>query len=667
MTVRSLVFRAGLIMGVLALIAGCDKLHLPGPEVPSAEKLVSNSEPSPEIAKADAVREATVGIRDPNRPIMEVPPRPNGGTLRELPMPEQHGSGPAGRVIPPAGEGPTQPVQLQFADASLRAVVDFLFQQYLKKPYTVLPEFKDHKVNWIASGSFTQPEILRMFEAFLEVQGVSLTEREGIYVVANGPQRATSAEPEIGQTTGMWRLSHIDAKEVVGLARFFIANPDRVQVSESSNMLIATAGGTEIRNLDSFIARVDVPPMNDLHIMIYTPRYLTAQAVVALLQAMPKKLGSSLPDSHKAIDADVVTGQSEVVIVVRDPSMLTLVESYLRGVDSPDQDQRQVFYYTVRTQKADDVRTTLDALLKPLFKDEQSQGPSVIAHVPTNSLIITATPDQYYQIKSVIDRLDFSLASVLLDAVVAEVSLNDELAYGVEWFLRGRAGQGIGDISTTTDPFAAGLTQVATPTASIGALSLVGDVVATLNLLSQKTSLQVLSRPRVIVANKEKATIKSVLEEQIIASNSNSSVQVNGASQILNQYQTKEVGITLEVTPTIADDGTLKLLLHLEDSDQGPLTNGQPSFDKRQVDTTLMATSGQTIFIGGIIKRQTNDNNLKVPGLGDIPFIGNAFKANDTAVASSELIILLTPHVFSSDAGARLVTDAFSSFAGQRK
>lgn len=634
------------------------------PHTADDNHLVSETDPSPEIKKAAALHDTAVGLHDPSQPVMSIPPHTNGGALHEVSLPNRQGTSPAAGAGGDVGaEGARQRVQLQFADASLRSVIDFLFQQYLKKPYTVLGDFKDHKVNWIASGNFTTAEILRMFEAFLEVQGVTLSEREGVFIVASAPQRADLSEPPIGQTTGIWRLTYIDAKELLTLARMFVATADRVQVMDSGNMLIATAGGTEIRNLDAFIGRIDVPPFENTHVMVYTPRFVSAQALVALLQGLPKRLGSTLPDSKKTIDADVIQGSPQVVIVLRDAGMIKVVEQFLREIDDPSQDRRQVFYYTVRTQKADDVRNTLDQLLKPLFKDDQGTAPSVLVHQPTNSLLITATPEQFYQIKSVIDRIDYALPSVLLDAVIAEVSLNDELAYGVEWFLRGEAARSVGTLSTATDPFAAGLTQVATPTATVGALSLASDIVGTLNLLSQKTKLQVLSRPRVIVANKDKATIKSVLEEQIIASNANSNVQVSGTAQILTQYQTKEVGITLEVTPTIADDGTIKMLLHIEDSDQGPLTNGQPSFDKRQIDTTLVVGNGETIFIGGIIKRQSNLNNQKVPGLGDLPVIGNAFKSSDTATQNSELVILVTPHVFSDRAGARLVTDAFSGFA----
>jgi len=651
------------------LLGGCDRLSS-GAAFSAHEDnhdFVQHSQPPAVDAKVlQAANEALTRYSDPNVPVMDVPQHPGGGTLEEVRLPgraEEPGrpgfKGKSKGAATPVAEEPRQPIELQFVDASLKVVVDALFEQYLKKPYSLLPDFRDQKVNWIVSGNYTSTEILHMFETFLEVHGVSLSLRDGVYFVAGAPQRAGSLEDgTFGQTTGVWRLEHVDAKELIPMLRTFTATPDRVMVIDSSNILVITAGTNEIRNIDGFLGRIDVPALENRRVLIYTPRYITPQALVALLDNLPKKLGSALTDAKKSIEAEAVLGQPKVVILTRSEEMKKLALDYIAEVDRAGQDHRQLFYYTAHNQKAEEIRATLDQIIKGMFKDSDPTTPiAIVAHVPSNSLLITASPEEFYQIKKVIDRIDFSVPSLLLDTVVVEVSLNDELANGVEWFLRARLGSQALDFSTFTNPITAG-----SQTATLGALALHSDAVATINLLSTKTKLQVLSRPRVVVRNKQKAIIKSVQEIRILKTTGNSPVTSGGTSQLLNEYETKEVGITLDVTPTIGDDGTISMQFKIEDSSQGPDINSQPSFDKRQVDTEFIASTGETIFIGGIIKRQNQLNNKAVPVIGELPVLDNLFNSDDAIVGSSELVILVTPYVYSDKYAARILTDAFAGY-----
>ncbi len=668
MTVMRTAWHLVALIGLCLTLDACEwasslKRAEPPPAVEVQRHLIEQSNPR----FTDTSDKRLDELSDPSVAIMDVPGRPNGGALDDVTLHPAHSASrsidnPARSAIAPSASGATsganqsKSIELQFVDTSLRAVIETLFDQYLKKPYSILPDFKDQKVSWIVSGVFSEAEILRMFEAFLDVYSVSITQREGNYFISSSAQRPGAETADLGQATGIWRLEYLDAKEVLLMVRQFATNADRVQVIDASNIIIATGGRTDIRNIDGFIAKIDVSNLEHRHIMIYTPRFVTPQSLAALIENLPKRLGSSLNDPKKPIEAEAVTGQPKVVIVTRGEEMRQAVVEFLKEIDQVGKDRRQVFYYTVKNQKAEDIRTTIDQMLKNIFPEtEPGQAVSVIAHVPTNSLIVTASADQFYQIKKMLDRIDFTVPSVLLDAVVAEVSLTDDLAYGVEWFLRGHLGSIGGDISTFTSAIAAG-----TQTGTIGAFSTTSSTVATLDLLATKTKLNVLSRPRIIVRNKQKATIKSVTEIRLLKSVSNSSVQVSGQTQILNEYETKEVGITLEVTPIIADDGTISLQFSIEDSDQGPQINSQPSFDKRKVDTELIVNNGETIFIGGIIKRQTSDTSNRVPGLGDLPLLDRLFSDVNTSKQSTELVVMVTPHVYADKYAARILTDAFA-------
>jgi general secretion pathway protein D len=670
---------------LLTTLTGCEFLESLNKEkpVPRPIEAAKQTAPAVDMAALNASNDALHANVDPDQPVMSVPPRAGGGVIQDVslsapPPPAEaprvpsppstsvgagNAAGPGGAAAggapavpgaPPAPEA-TQPVELQFVDADLRAVIELLFTQFLKRPYTLLPDFKDEKVNWVVSGDFTPSEILRMFESFLELHGVALVDRDGMFAVSSAPQKGGAQDALIGQTTGVWKLRYVDAKEVVPMARMFVAQVDRLLVLDNSNMIIATAGASELHDLDVFLGRIDVPSLQNRNILIYVPSYVSAQSLVALIQNLPKNLGNTLPENKRLLEAEVITGQARVVIVTGSPEMKKLVTKFISEVDQPGADRRQVFYYTVKNQKAEDVRATVDQLLTGIAKDGDKI--SVIAHVPTNSLLITSTPEEYYEIRKVLDRIDFAVPTVLLDAVLAEVSLNDTMAYGVEWYLKHTGNNVASDILTDLSSAAI----LGTPAAAIGVFSLTNNQFATLDLLATKTHLEVLSRPRVIVKNKEKATIKSVREVRIKSTTSSSNVQNNGgATELVDQFESKEVGITLEATPTIGDDGSISLALKIEDSSLGPTINDQPSFDERSVDTQLMIANGETVFIGGIIRRTGSVDIKKIPGLGDIPVINPLFKNQSTDNEASELILLITPYIYYDKFSARILSEAFT-------
>lgn len=596
-----------------------------------------------------------------NDPVMTTPPRPNAGVIGEV-TPKVGGA--ARKAAKPSAE--EQAVELSFVDASLKSVIELLFDQYIKEPYTFLPDFKEQNVSWIVSGSYNKETIVRMVEAFLDLHGITIVKQGNVYAVSGSAQRAGQSS-ELGQTSGTWRLRFLDAKDVVSIGRQFLAKPERLQVIDTANMVVAIGSGPEIRNLDKFLADIDVPALQDRNILVYGPKHLSAQALVSLLQNLPKAMGMSMSgDGKKLIEAEAVTNVQRVIIVTKGADIRQAVLNYLEQVDQPGKDTRQVFVIPLRTQKASDVRTTLEQMLTSMFQDRDKL--TIVADTGTNSLLITATPDEFFEVKKVIDKLDFTAPSVLIESSIIEVQLNESMAYGVEWFLSGRTNKARGDVSTnlrnSAIPLAGGLASSGT---TIGLVSLKDNAFATLDLLAAETAVQVLSRPRVLVKNKMTAEIKSTKEVRLLKSELPTNVNTGGTTQISNQYETKEVGVTLNVTPEVGSDGSITLKVKIEDSNQGSVdaATKQPTFDKRVINTDFIVNHGETVFIGGLIKRKSSQDTTKVPGLGDIPLLGNAFSNNATSESGSELIVLVTPYVIMDHFAARLVSEAFAGLKGR--
>lgn len=638
-------------------LSGCQTLEqLFEPKAPPSKEELVQRDQAPVDTRLLANPMAQNNTND-DKAVMTMPKRPNGGVIGDA-TPVIRGKTNHGL---PAVSVSEEPVELSFVDASLKSVIELLFDQYIHQPYTFLPDFKDQTVSWIVSGSYDKDTIVRMVESFLDLHGVNIIRQGDVYAISANSAKAAE-DSSLGQTSGTWRLRYLDAKDVVTIGRQFLAKPDRLQVVDNANMVVAIGSGPEMRNLDKFLANIDVPALQDRNVMVYGPQYLSAQAIVSLLQNFPKALGMPMAgEGKKLVEAEVVTNAQRVVVITKGEEMRQAVLKYLSQVDQPGKDTKQVFVAPLRSQKASELRAVIEQVLTAMFQDRDKV--TVVSDDRTNSLLVTSSADEYYQIRKVIDRLDNVAPSVLIESSIIEVQLTQSMAYGVEWFLSGRGGKVRGDMSTSLRSSGITITDgLAASGSTLGVVSLKDNTFATLDLLAAETSVQVLSRPRVLVKDQKTATIKSTKQVRVLKSELPTNVSTSGTTQISNQYEEKEVGVTLEVTPLVGSDGSITLKVKIEDSNQGAVDSAtkQPTFDKREVNSEFVVAHGETVFIGGLIKRRNSAGTNKIPGFADIPILGNAFSNQSNSDEGSELLVLVTPYIVVDQYAARLVSEAFS-------
>jgi len=139
----------------------------------------------------------------------------------------------------------------------------------------------------------------------------------------------------------------------------------------------------------------------------------------------------------------------------------------------------------------------------------------------------------------------------------------------------------------------------------------------------------------------------------------NATASTDTDTALLRSFTYVDTGIILDVTPTIYQDGQVRLKIYQEVSTPGASSNNTPPISKRSVKTELVAQSGQTVMIGGLISRNQTKNDVKVPILGDIPLLGHLFASTSTTDNDSELIILITPHIIKSASDADYLRRAF--------
>jgi general secretion pathway protein D len=272
----------------------------------------------------------------------------------------------------------------------------------------------------------------------------------------------------------------------------------------------------------------------------------------------------------------------------------------------------------------------------------------ITSDVDTRRLIVVTDEATNENIKKIIASLDKPKPQVLINVVFLQVTHGDNFDLGAEARYQG-------PISIKTNPEGIATTnfgiesQRRVDSTFYGAFyQLVGrDVNATIHALSSVTKTEILSRPSILTRSNQMATILVGQQVPLLETSTTN----NNSNNITSTINYRDVGIILRVTPFITAEGLVEMIVSPEISSLSattvsiPGSGTAPVIDRRSADTVVVTPSDRTIVIGGLISSQKNDTDNKVPILGDIPILGNAFKRKRRDDTKTELLIFLTPHV----------------------
>lgn len=263
----------------------------------------------------------------------------------------------------------------------------------------------------------------------------------------------------------------------------------------------------------------------------------------------------------------------------------------------------------------------------------------IVADTRNNALLVNSTYKEFKHIRDVVQALDLPLSQVVIEATIAEVNINDNLSYGVQWYLsKGNFAGGVGAVAEGA----------ARPASPGGALSLntVGvDVV--LKALQNITKVKVISSPYLTVLDGRKARL--VIGDQVPFASRSQSSSNDGNVTVTNEVDVKDTGIVLQVEPSIRSNNSVLLQIQqevsnvVENKTQASLT---PTIATRTINSDIVVESGRTILLGGLIQERKSNGESGVPILRKIPVFGELFKDNTSSdTRRTELLVMITPRV----------------------
>jgi len=310
-----------------------------------------------------------------------------------------------------------------------------------------------------------------------------------------------------------------------------------------------------------------------------------------------------------------------------------------------------------------------------------------IADEVTNAVIVTTFPRSWTEIENTIKQLDRMPRQVLIEVLVAEITLTDDTRLGIDWAVRtGRfnfVNTNTGPPALPTTPSSSGgllglPSQLGGPATFFGpfgqgltAFSFATDqFIAMLNALTSENRVNIVSNPHVLTSENKKAVINVSTSVPIITSQQTSAVSTPGTTAgttsttittggVNQTVEYRDAGVILTVTPRIGEKGTVALDIKQEVNAVGvatPPTNS-PSFIKREAETSVVLLSNQTLVLGGLIQDKLTTDDRGIPVLKKIPVLGYLFGFTEKKIEKTELLLLITPRVIGTAVDAAKITD----------
>jgi general secretion pathway protein D len=376
-----------------------------------------------------------------------------------------------------------------------------------------------------------------------------------------------------------------------------------------------------IRKLDALAAN------NDQSLHVYKVQNRTAAELAKVLQSV---LRSEQGSGRSA------AAQAEVAPRLQPQETLVPADGSTGGPETPETGLGS----SAETQSANSA------------EDVVTESVRIVSDDANNSLLIFATATEYDRILTVLQDIDSQPNQVLLEAVIAEVSLDDDLKFGVRWLIGENRERG------TFSDLASGAAASSFPGFSYFLRA--NDISFTLNALASVTDVRVLSSPSLVVLDNKTAVLQ-VGDQVPIVTQSAQGTQ-SGTAPIVSNVELKDTGVILSVTPRVNDSGRVILDVAQEVSSVVRTTSSgidSPTIRQRKIKTSVVVSDGQALALGGLIQERETTGKSKVPVLGDVPLIGNAFRSKTNAVARTELIIFIRPRVIRDMDEARRITQEF--------
>lgn len=608
--------------------------------------------------------------------------------------------------VPSAADGSGEMVRVSFEDAPIGAVLEVILGDLLGLPYSLEGEVGG-QITLVSTDPVPQEALLDMLESALEVQGIAMVlGQNGIYRIGPSehlrrevPVAMREAAAQRGYSVRIIPLQHLSVAEAEKILVPLGLEQNILRVDPLRNILILGASAPQMQNALRTLKMLDVDVLSGMSFGIYELVNLEADMLVSRIEAMigNPELGG-LAGSTRVVALEEI---NSVMVVAPSASQLSTVSSWVKRMDtvglSDDDEQTgsRLYVYSVEngdamlmadllgqvfseTEGSSSSRSTAGRVAPGLETSEAStsggstsggsrssgasstttrDGARIVADEANNSLLIMSSAKEWRSIRAALSKIDKLPAQVLVEVSIWEVTLQNELNYGVEWFFNSGGGmEGLANKGGLLSMNDAGGVSRSVPGFSY--LFSGSDWRAVINALSTRSQVKSLSSPSILVLDNKEASIQVGNQQPIQTSQT---VNTANTGVMTQNVELKDTGVQLTVKPRVNSGGLVIMDILQEVTDVGATdtATGQRTFLKRSVESTVAIQSGDTIILGGLIQDSNNEGDSGVPFLHKLPVVGGLFGSKTDGSNRTELLVTISPRAINQYQDFAKIGDEF--------
>jgi general secretion pathway protein D len=610
-------------------------------------------------------------------------------------------------------------IVLNFEGESIQSVVQTILGEVLQETFVIGPGVSG-EVTFSTSRAVSRDQLMPILELLLRWNGATIVFSEGRYHILPVSDAIKghlfpeigSVERSRGYSVRAVPLQYISAAEMAKILEPYVREGGIVKADDFRQIIFLAGTPEELRNYLKTVEIFDVDWLEGLSVGIFPLHTVDVDSIITELETIfGSNAESPLAGMFRFVPLERL---GSIMVITFEEAYLYKAEEWIKILDRGAAGAgKQLYVYRVKNLEApilagyltqlfggdpgqptsNTPQGTLAPGLEPvqigtvsdfnqsrLGSDQQAgqqgvQGGAIdlgtgdiriTSVLETNSLLIQATQAEYNSVLAAIRRIDIEPLQVLIESQVLDVELNEELQFGVNWFLTNNAGlipPSIGDTDSYLQSAAFGsgssesggfnfLTTLATPLANG-----LPFIQATIAALDEVTDVRSLAAPSLLVRNNATATITVGTQVPV----QSSSISTGGIGNVVSSAQYVSTGITLTVTPRINPGGLVYMDITQDISRPGARdpdisTSGNPPINNKSVTSQVAVQSGQTVFLGGLISEQDSRGRTGVPYLSRIPWIGPLFGSKTKAGFRSETLVMVTPTVIENTADLKEIS-----------
>lgn len=606
-------------------------------------------------------------------------------------------------------------ISLNFPSADVRVVAQAVLGDVLKVPFSVAPGLTT-AVTVVTPKPIARSSVIAFLEEALRIGGLALSERGGAFSIE--PIDQARASGSVGATIGfsneIYQLQFVSADEMKRLLDPVL--PGVIAQADAATGRITLSGTTGQRaSARDLLKQFDVNWLRNMSFALFVPQRSDSRLIVPELEKLINAPDAPTRGLVRLISMEKLNG---ILAITSQRQYLDDVNRFVEILDREGQNNEpRLFVYRVQNGRSRDLTKTLNNAFgnsstssgndsnSQAIQFEQSpdggngrersgsgQGQSqgqgeqrqsgapppnnlnsnapfdirgegetqgalkarISSDDTNNAILVYGTPREYALIEDALRKLDILPFQVFIEAAITEVSLTDDLRFGLQWNFSPDNSNG------TLTENASGLALVRNVPGFSFAFSPSSTINGVLNTLETKTKVNVVSAPKILVLNNQTAVLQ--VGDQVPIATQNSTATTDPNAPTINSIEYRDTGVILKVTPRVNASGLVLLDVAQEVSDvnttaaRGAGINS-PTISTRRISTSVAVQDGEVLALGGLIRNTETKGRVGLPFLSQIPFIGGLFGRQATGGNKIELIVLLKPRVIRTVDDGRAITD----------